>query len=354
MVVLGGTANFWGPLLGALILVGLPEALRFLPGTASVIDAFREIMYGIILLLFMIFRPQGILPEYSAKVSRSRLPDRSPSEESGPGPSSKNQSGPSWQKGLKTNLLEVKGLSKSFGGLEAVADVSMALPAGKITGLIGPNGCGKTTLFNLITGFLNPDNGNISIVGDQDITRQPPHRLVKKGMARSWQDVRAFKGMTVLDNVIVACPKQTGENLALLFFSPRRVAAEERENLRRAIDYLHFVGLGDKVWEITGNLSPAEQKLVAIARLLATECPLLLLDEPTAALDIESIHVIIKLIRQIASQGTKTILLIEHNLDVVRGLVDNAYFMSQGKILDFGPPSELMQNPRLTEVYFGD
>ena len=159
--------------------------------------------------------------------------------------------------------------------------------------------------------------------------------------------------MTVLDNVLVARPRQSGENLALLLFNPWRVSREEKENFRMALKYLNLVGLMDKAGQLAGSLSNAEQKLVAIARLLATECPVLLLDEPTAALDLESVDRIINLIRNIAAQTRKTILLVEHNLDVVRGLVKKAYFMSEGKVLAYGEPSELMADPKLAEVYFG-
>jgi branched-chain amino acid transport system permease protein len=159
--------------------------------------------------------------------------------------------------------------------------------------------------------------------------------------------------MTVLDNVLVARPKQSGERILSLFFSPWQVAREERENYGKALGYLKMVGLLDKAGHLAGNLSTAEQKLVALARLMATECPVLLLDEPTAALDLESVERIIKQIRNIAKQGRKTILLIEHNLDVVRGLVEEAYFMSEGRILAYGEPASLMADPKLAEVYFG-
>jgi branched-chain amino acid transport system permease protein len=350
MVVLGGSANFWGPLIGAAILIGLPEVLRFIPGTAGIIDAVREIMYGGVLVLLMLFRPQGILPEYSGRISRPRMRSESSAERAN---SPIGQRKSFAMESTVSNFIEIKGLSRSFGGLQAVADVSMTLATGKITGLIGPNGCGKTTLFNLITGFLGPEKGAIYI-GGKEATRWPTHKLVKRGIARSWQDVRIFKEMTALDNVMVACPRQSGENLALLFLFPWKVAHEEKENFRMAMSYLEFVGLRDKVLQLARNLSPAEQKLVAMARLLATECPVLLFDEPTSALDIESVEGIVKLIQRIASEGRKTILLVEHNLDVVRGVVENAYFMSEGKILDFGTPAELMSNPELIKVYFGD
>ena len=353
MVVLGGEANFWGPIMGAAILMGITEALRFVPGASGYIDAAREIFYGLILMFLMIFRPQGILPEHSKRIKRVSIPEGLVPKESVaaspernknvPGPSEEENQGP---------ILEIQGLSKSFGGLRAVTDASLKLFPRDITGLIGPNGCGKTTLFNMANGFMESDRGAVYVRG-KAVTGLAPYKLVTKGLARSWQDVRVFKGMTVLDNVMVARPNQTGENLFLLFLHPGRVAREERENFRAALEYLQLVGLLDKAGQLAGSLSNAEQKLVAIARLLATECPILFLDEPTAALDIDSVGKVIHLIQEIAARKEKTILLVEHNLDVVRGLVKKAYFMSEGKILAEGEPAQLMADPKLAEVYFG-
>jgi ABC-type branched-subunit amino acid transport system ATPase component len=204
----------------------------------------------------------------------------------------------------------------------------------------------------MANGFMEPDRGAVYVRG-KAVTGLAPYKLVTKGLARSWQDVRVFKEMTVLDNVMVARPNQIGENLFLLFLRPGRVAREERENFRAALEYLQLVGLLDKAGQLAGSLSNAEQKLVAIARLLATECPILFLDEPTAALDIDSVGRVIHLIQEIAVRKGKTILLVEHNLDVVRGLVKRAYFMSEGKILAEGEPAKLMADPKLAEVYFG-
>ncbi len=352
MVILGGEANFWGPLVGAAILVGLPEVLRFVPGAAGVVDVLREIFYGFILMFMMIFRPQGILPEYAAQAKAYRIPDDVPADGNGGGVSDEGNLSLSGEKTASTPILEIKGLSKSFGGLKAVKDASLTLSSGRITGLIGPNGCGKTTIFNLVTGFLDADGGKVYIRG-KEITGRAPYKLMRDGLVRSWQDIRAFKDMTVLDNVRVARPKQSGEKIMSLFFSPWQVAREERENYEKALGYLKLVGLLDKAGYLAGNLSTAEQKLVALARLMATECPVLLLDEPTAALDPESVERIIKLIRNIAKQGRKTILLIEHNLDVVRGLVEEAYFMGEGRVLASGDPASLMADPKLAEVYFG-
>jgi len=351
MVVMGGAANFWGPLVGAAILVGLPEVLRFIPGTADIIDVLREFLYGIILMLFMLFRPQGILPEYLGRKQKLTLPGSKALQELGDNQAIETPR-PLDEKNISLPAVEIQGLSKSFGGLQAVKDVSLTLPFGKITGLIGPNGCGKTTVFNLITGHLIPNGGTVYIRG-KDMTNKPPYRVVSSGLARSWQDVRIFNGMTVLENVLVARPNQTGESLLSLIFKPWRVAEEEKENIRKAFEYLNLVGLQEKADQLAVSLSPTEQKLIALSRLLATECPILLLDEPTAALDLESVKRIINLIKKIAKQKQKTVLLVEHNLDVVRGLVENAYFMSDGEILAHGQIHELIADPKLAEVYFG-
>ena len=351
MIVMGGIANFWGPLLGALVLIGIPESLRYIPGTAGVIDAIREVFYGVILICFMLFRPQGILPEHSNS-NRKLIIDPSLLKETN-NQNSVNLDGKSIRKSTDKPIVTVSGLSKSFGGLNAVSDVSLELPYGQITGLIGPNGCGKTTLFNLITGHIIPDEGRV-YVNDNEITNQTPYKIAAQGsLTRSWQDIRIFRGMKVLDNVMAACPRQSGENLFMLFFNPRKVAMEEQRNYRNAVKYLNLVGLLEKADQLATDLSTTEQKLVAIARILATECSVLLLDEPTAALDLDSVERIIMLIRNIAKQAGKTILIVEHNLDVVRGLVERAYFMSDGKILAYGKPLELMENPKLSEVYFG-
>jgi branched-chain amino acid transport system permease protein len=351
MVVMGGAANFWGPLVGAAILVGLPEALRFIPGTADIIDVLREFLYGIILMLFMLFRPQGILPEYLGRKQKLARPGSQALQELGDNQAIETPRPPD-EENISLPAVEIQGLSKSFGGLQAVKDVSLTLPFGKITGLIGPNGCGKTTVFNLITGHLIPNGGTVYIRG-KDMTNKPPYRVVTSGLARSWQDVRIFNGMTVLENVLVARSNQTGESLLSLIFKPWRVAEEEKENIRKAFEYLNLVGLQEKADQLAVSLSPAEQKLIALSRLLATECPILLLDEPTAALDLESVKRIINLIKKIAKEKQKTVLLVEHNLDVVRGLVEDAYFMSDGEILAHGQIHELIADPKLAEVYFG-
>ena len=264
MVVLGGIANLWGSAIGAFLLITIPEALNFLPGASDLIVPLRGVIYGVLLIVFMRFRPEGILPEHfhwrhslQGKtevdgVSRTgyAMPEAqtSPAKSSTPGRA----------------FLEVRGISKQFGGLKAVDDFSMTLEQGKITALVGPNGCGKTTAFNLVTGFLKPDRGEIHFQG-YNIAKFPPYRMPQIGIVRSWQDVRNFQAMTVLDNVLIAGQNQSGEHLLKVFFTPWRVKGEEKQNVGKALFYLDQVGLLGKRRQITSNLSYAEQKLLAVA-----------------------------------------------------------------------------------------
>lgn len=352
LVVLGGSANLWGSVLGAFLLIGIPEALRFLRMGTEIIDPLRVVIYGALLVIFMRFRPQGLIPEYVGALTKVPRPveplpqgRRSSTGQAKPGQSqSRADSTPQV-------ILEAVEIDKSFGGLRAVDGLSFSMESGKITSLVGPNGCGKTTAFNLMTGFLAPEGGKIYFRG-QDITKLPPHRLTHMGIARSWQDVRIFPGMTVLDNVLIARQNQRGESLVWLFISLWRIAQQEEENRRQAMEYLGFVGLADKAMEMAGSLSFAEQKLLGLARLLATEAEVLLLDEPTAGIDPAWVDQIMALIHRLADSG-KTICVVEHNLDVVRGVADIVYFMQEGKQIAKGTATALMADPKLAEIYFG-
>jgi branched-chain amino acid transport system permease protein len=227
----------------------------------------------------------------------------------------------------------------------------MTLTPGKVTTLIGPNGCGKTTVFNMISGFLAPDQGRIWVRGE-DVTDCQPHALVERGVIRSWQDVRIFRSKTVLGNVMAAMPRQLGEKLLALFLRPREVAREERENTRRAHAYLRFVGLGERALELAGELSFAEQKQLSLARLLASRCSILLLDEPASGIDTASIARMQKEIVRLAQAG-RTVCLVEHNLDIVKDVSDESVFMDQGQVVRKARPEELIKDPELARIYFG-
>jgi ABC-type branched-subunit amino acid transport system ATPase component/ABC-type branched-subunit amino acid transport system permease subunit len=352
MVVLGGTANLVGSAVGAFLLIIIPEILNFLPGASNLIVPLRGAIYGVLLILFMRFRPEGLIPEYFHLRRAKRI---SPGTKASP-PVENGDRKPSTLRGdegltHQGPILEVKDLSKSFGGLRAVDNFFMGLEKSKITALVGPNGCGKTTAFNLITGFLKPDKGGIRF-RDQDITNLPAYKMPHIGIARSWQDVRIFQGMTVLDNLLIARQDQAGESLFKLFIMPWRFKSEEEENRRKAFSYLEAVGLSKKESEIARNLSYAEQKLLAIARLLTTEAQILLLDEPSSGVDPNWVEHLMEIIRELASSG-KTICIVEHNLDVVKGVSDTVYFMAEGRKIAQGTAKELMADPKLAEIYFG-
>jgi branched-chain amino acid transport system permease protein len=352
MVVLGGTANLWGSAIGAFLLIIIPEILNFLPGASDLIIPLRGFIYGVLLILFMRFRPEGLIPEYF-RFKRSKEKAFQPLGLSFDHTSDQAIQNTDEQNGSPegTFVLEVNGISKSFGGLKAVDDFSLVLEESKITALVGPNGCGKTTAFNLVTGYHKPDTGHIYL-RKGDITNLAAYKMPHIGIARSWQDVRVFQGMSVLDNTLLASQDQSGESLTRLFLTPWRVKAEEKVNLKRALSYIDSVGLSEKLEEIAGNLSYAEQKLLAIARLLATEAQILLLDEPSSGVDPNWVSQLMDIIRQLAKSG-KTICIVEHNLEVVRGISDTVYFMAEGKKIAKGSAEDLMADPKLAEIYFG-
>jgi branched-chain amino acid transport system permease protein len=345
LVVLGGTANLVGTLVGAIVYVGLPEMLRFLQARQDIVDAIRDFVFGALLVAFMRFRPQGLVPERlggGARLGTVALPAGADPAAALPARAAQADGAP---------VLVADGLSKSFGGIRAADDLSLVLPGGKVTALVGPNGAGKTTVFNLLTGFLTPDAGRVVLHG-REVTGLPPWRAVGQGLARTFQDVRLFERMTVLDNVVAAIPGQPGERLGPLFLTPRRAAEAERQNRAKALGYLAFVGLADKAGEVAAALAFGEQKLVALARLIATEADVLLLDEPASGVDVQWVSRILDLIRRLAAAG-KTVCIVEHNLEVVTAVADRAYFMEAGRIIAEGRPEDLMADPRLGEIYFG-
>lgn len=347
LVIVGGSGNMRGSLLGAAVLIALPEAFAFLKLPAYIIGPGREIFYGALLIGMMFFRPQGILPEYRAAKAKPVTPlPSNPGRKKGLAPAVEAKSRP-----IGRGVLEAKGISKSFGGLKAVDNFSMSLDGGKTVCLVGPNGAGKTTAFNLVTGFLPVDDGKIYYRG-KDVTNLPPHKGAHFGFVRSFQDLRLFLRMTVLDNVAVASQHQPGENLFRLFFTPRKANRGEEENKKKAMHYLKVTGLADRANDLAEDLSFPEQKLLSLARLLATESDVLLLDEPCSSLDPVSMDRMLDLIRDLTSQG-KAICIVEHNLDVVRRFGERVFFIHQGKIIAMGTAEELMADPKLAKIYFG-
>ena len=251
-----------------------------------------------------------------------------------------------------TAYLEVAGLDKSFGGLLALQDCSFTIAQGRITCLVGPNGAGKTTIFNVITGFLKPDAGNVTFRG-RSLDGLTPQEVVHTGIARTFQNLRLFADLTALDNVMVGLQRQFAEEPLGAIFRPLHAArAAGKARARKRGDILSHVGLADRANERVRNLSYGEQKLLTVARVLATGAELLLLDEPASGLSAGALDNIMALLRRLQTEG-KTLLVVEHNTRVVQQIADDVLFLHQGHLMAQGTPQEIIADPALAEIYFG-
>ena len=360
IIVLGGMGNLTGTIVGAIILGGLRPFLQnvdFIGDENSY--PWQAIIYGMALILLMMFRPEGLLPEGvgisslwrrrgSTGDARVIPPPVASSQRDGPLPAPPTAMPEAAQ---PNEIVRVEDLAKHFGGIYAVNGVNLALRENEITALIGPNGAGKTTIFNLITGTLTPDRGHVYLRG-KEITGKPPDEVARMGMARSFQDTRLFRRLTVLQNVAMAVPHQPGENVATLALRPLYTRRMEDTTRAKAMGYLELVGMQDKADEPVANLGYGEQKVVAIARLLATESEVLLLDEPTSGIDPAVLDDMIDLVLRLKTLG-RTICVVEHSLHVVERLADHVVFMEEGKVTAEGTIADLTGQQRLVEVYFG-
>lgn len=248
-----------------------------------------------------------------------------------------------------TTVLRLDNVTKNFDGLEAVKNLSIAVEKAKITSLIGPNGAGKTTVFNLITGLLRPDIGRIIFKGN-DITIHDTHKIAKFGIARTFQNIRLFPQMTVLDNMLLATRYKRGETLSAALLQSKAMRSEEETNKSAAIKWIETVGLDVKERALAEELSHGQRKLLEIARALATDADLLLLDEPTAGVFPEMKEKILKIMKE----SDKTILFIEHDMSVVTEISDKIIVMNYGEKIAQGRPEEVVKNPEVIKAYLGE
>jgi branched-chain amino acid transport system ATP-binding protein len=249
-------------------------------------------------------------------------------------------------------ILEAQQLTQRFGGLVAVNNVSFTVNKNEIFGLIGPNGAGKTTLFNLITGLIQPSSGKLLYCG-QEIIKLRPHQIASKGIARTFQNIRLFGELTAIENIIVARHIHINSNVFTGILGLPPAPQTERHNKQKALELLALVGLSDRASEKARNLPYGAQRRLEIARALALEPQILLLDEPAAGMNPNEKQALSKFIRQIAADFDLTIILIEHHVPLVMGLCDRIAVLDFGQLIALGQPEKVKTNPAVIEAYLG-
>ena len=341
MTVVGGVGYVWGAIVGAGLVKLLDDWLQVaLPALIGTSGSYEVIVFGVVLVLVLKYLPEGLWSVVARKfpkpdrlidwVDADDLPVRS-----------KPQNG--------ERVLVVDNIRKQFGGLVAVNDISFEITAGQIVGLIGPNGAGKSTTFNLITGGLNKTSGRVTFLGE-DVTALPSREISRKGMARTFQHVKLIADMTVLENVAMGAYMRGSSGVVSSML--RANQAEEQRLMKEAQRQLERIGMGDYLHEQVGNLAMGPQRLMEIARALCCDPALLLLDEPAAGLRHMEKQALAAVLRQLQGEGM-SILLVEHDMDLVMDVCDQLVVMEFGTLLTRGTPAEVQANPAVRAAYLG-
>lgn len=341
MAVVGGVGHVWGAIVGSAVVKVMEEQLQdWLPKLFGTSGNYEIIVFGILLVLVLQYARDGIWAFVEARFPKPpRAVDWADAQ-----PLPHREQPPSGEV-----VLDVKDARKEFGGLVAVNDVSFQVRAGQILGLIGPNGAGKSTTFNLVTGVLPATRGQVTLRG-QAIQSLPSREIAARGVARTFQHVKMIPTMTVLENVALGAHLrgQAGVASAVL----RLDRTEEKRLLREAQKQLERIGMADRIHELAGNLALGPQRLMEIARALAADPMLLLLDEPAAGLRLKEKQALAAVLRQLRDEGM-AILLVEHDMDLVMGLVDRVVVMEFGTKLIEGTPEEVQASPAVRAAYLG-
>jgi branched-chain amino acid transport system permease protein len=341
MAVIGGVGHVWGAIVGAGLIKLLDDYLQVaLPALIGTSGSYEVIVFGVAMVLVLKYLPDGLWSVVARKLPKppravdwqnaSDLPARS-------------------KPAAGDVVLKVDKIRKQFGGLTAVNDISFEIGAGQIVGLIGPNGAGKSTTFNLITGVLSKTSGQVLFRG-QDISTLPSRDISRQGMARTFQHVKMIPDMTVLENVAMGA--YTRGSSGVVSSMLRTNKAEEQRLMKEAQRQLERIGMGAYLHEQAGNLAMGPQRLMEIARALCCDPALLLLDEPAAGLRHKEKQGLIQVLRQLQSEGM-SILLVEHDMDLVMDVCDHLVVMEFGTLLTRGTPAEVQANPAVRAAYLG-
>lgn len=333
IVVLGGRGSIPGVLLGAAIVAGTPEALRFL-------NLWRIFAFAVALILLMLVRPQGLWP---ARLRRPPVPPREAADQATLNVPEKGSTGEA--------LLEVRDLRKTYGGVTAVSAVSFRVVRGEILSIIGPNGAGKTTVFNCLTGVTRPTSGSVVWRGNSIVGRTP-HAVVHLGIARTFQGIRLFPDLTAFENVLVGMDHHARASVAAQVLSLPSARHEEADHHAEARRWLGFVGLDARAGVRAADLPYGDQRRLEIGRALASRPSLLLLDEPAAGMNPTEKTALMALIRGIRDVGI-TVLLIEHDMMLVMGISDRIVVMDHGTVIAEGSPAEIQTNQSVIDAYLG-
>jgi branched-chain amino acid transport system permease protein len=360
-VIIGGLGNHRGAVLGALVVpLAFEEATRYIPPVPSdpnLIPALQWVLIGLLIIAFLWFRPQGIIPERRRRIAtRAGDPAKAPTAGAGTGAElapARAASGTGSHNGDASPaggvILQCRGLSRSFNGVEVVGDVSIDFQRGYLTGIIGPNGAGKSTVLAMLAGTLPVSSGQILYEGD-DVTSLPAYRRARAGLVRTFQLASEFKRLTVLENLMAAIPRQRGESFRGAVLGRRHWGAQERESVQLAEHQLERFGLLELADRYAGELSGGQRRLVEIMRALMAEPKVLLLDEPMAGVHPHLAHEIGMQLVRLCEEGT-TVIMVEHELSIMDEFCDPVIVLADGHVLAEGTMAALRQREEVVEAY---